>query len=384
MEIRQFDQKWSLEPAHSLFETDFEDSGFQSGSEDDLFYDKGTALRKTKTVALSSSAEYAAPRTPRKPAKLVSIDSGISMSFDNTDKAQKKRSVRYRNGLESPLTGKASRARRAIAGTSSRRPAPTPVQHLSLPIRTKRNFAPFHDPFIKMKNYINKPLLAKEDAKEEYIYGFQVEGYAYTKIGYAVMRDTEPTLEADFDARMKEHQDADWPDLQVVLKVKVHHAQRMEKIIHYHLEAGRMRERFCSCDGSSEEPCKHGSHIEWFNNSLDEIHTVAKAWRRWMLSMPYGQLDDDSPHLSPELKIRHLSPEWKACLENVQTQVDRNNWLDWLCQRVPELPRFITKASWDTGVYIEDESGAEVRGSFMRNSTNGKSSLIKRSRTCLV
>ncbi len=100
--------------------------------------------------------------------------------------------------------------------------------------------------------------------------------------------------------------------------------------------------------------------------------------------MPYGQLDDDSPHLSPELKIRHLSPEWKACLENVQTQVDRNNWLDWLCQRVPELPRFITKASWDTGVYIEDESGAEVRGSFMRNSTNGKSSLIKRARTCLV
>jgi hypothetical protein len=233
---------------------------------------------------------------------------------------------------------------------------------------------PFDNPFIKMRNYINKPLLGENDMKEGYIYGFQLEGCAYTKIGYAAERKNEPSLEASFDARMKEHKRSGWPDLKVVLKKRVPHVHRVEKLIHYHLEAGRMKEQ-CSCKDSTGRKCDHGNHTEWFNNSLDEIYTVVIAWKHWISTMPYVELQGGR---------YHLSLEWKRCLENIQDQNGRDNWLEWLRLHVPELPKLINNATLDTSERIENETTAEGRGSFVRNSTTGIKFEVKRARTYLL
>jgi len=225
-----------------------------------------------------------------------------------------------------------------------------------------------------MRNYINKPLLGKTDMKEGYIYGFQLEGCAYTKIGYAAERESEPSLEASFDERMKEHKTSGWPDLKVVLKKRVLHAHRVEKLIHYHLEAGRMKEQ-CSCKGANGQKCDHGYRTEWFNNSLDEIYTVVIAWQHWILTMPYADRRDDR---------HHLSSEWKSCLENIRIQNSGDNWLEWLRQHVPELPRLINKVTLDTSELIENESSAQGHGSFVRNSATGIKFEVKRTKTNLL
>ncbi|KAH6661903.1 hypothetical protein B0J14DRAFT_312543 [Halenospora varia] len=374
VDTQQLDQNSSPESALSSFTPDFDDSGLQSGNEEDFFGNEVLASMIAKTAASSSSAEDAAPRTPQRATKPASTDSGISMSFEKSDEAQTKRSIKHRDGSESPVTRKVPRAKRVTPGTLSLRPAPTPVQPRSLSIRPKRKFLPFENPFIKMKNYISKPLLGKNDMKEGYIYGFQVEGCAYTKIGYAAERKSEPSLEASFDARMKEHKRSGSPDLKVVLKKRVPHALRVEKLIHYHLETGRMKEQ-CSCKGSSGRTFDHGNHTEWFNNSLDEIYTVVIAWKHWILSMPYVELDGGR---------HHLNSEWKSYLKNIPIQNGHDHWLEWLCQNLPELPRSINKAALDTSEWIENENTTQGHGSFVRNSTTGNKVEIKRAKTCLL
>jgi len=233
---------------------------------------------------------------------------------------------------------------------------------------------PFDDPFVKVRSYIKKPLLGDRDVKEGYIYGFQIEGYAFTKIGSAPERDSEPSLEASFQARMKEHRDSGWPDLKVVLKKRVPHVFRVEKLIHYHLGAGRLKEQ-CSCVSSSGKKLNHGNyHIEWFNNSLDEIYTVVTAWQLWMLSMPYSVVQGDE-YL--------LSLEWKCCLKNIRIRNGHDIWLQWLCQHVPKLLMLTKKTTLDTNEWIEDESTAEVHGSFTRNNATGIKVEIKKARTNL-
>jgi hypothetical protein len=215
-----------------------------------------------------------------------------------------------------------------------------------------------------MRNYINKPLLGKNDMKEGYIYGFQIEGCAYTKIGLAAKRESEPSLEAALEARIREHKRDGWPDPKVVLKIEVPHVHRVEKLIHYHLGTGRMKEQ-----------CDRGSHTEWFNNSLDEIYTVAIAWNHWILSAPYEELHGGR---------HHLSEEWKGYLGTVPKQSGKDVWLQWLCRYVHGLPRLISTATLETSKWIEEESTEEARGSFVRNSASGIKVEVKRVKTCLI
>jgi len=372
VDTQRVDRNSSSEPAQFSCNSDFDDSGYQSSHEENFSRDQATASKITGTAASSSSAEYAIPQTPQKAAKPAPTDSGISLSFESSDEPQTQ-PVRYSDGSESPLAGKASRAKPVEAGPPFSRPVPTPVQPSSLPIRTKGNFASFGDPSSKLRNYIKQPLVEKLDMKEGYIYGFQLEGCAYTKIGYSAARDTESSLEASFDARMKEHKVAGWSDLKVVLKKRVPHVHRIEKIIHYHLEAGRMKEQ-CSCKGFNGRKYGHGNHTEWFNNSLDEIYTVVLAWKYWILSVPYAEPYDGK---------LHLSSQWRSYLEDIRIQGGRDYWLDWLCEHVPQLPRLIHRTTLDTSEWIENERKAEGHGSFSRDNATGIKFQINRVKTCL-
>jgi hypothetical protein len=299
------------------------------------------------------------------------------LSFDRSNEP-KTQSIKYRNVSESPLARKSSRAKPGKAGPLLSRPAPTPLQPMHLPIRTKSRFIPFGDPFAKLRNYIAKPLMEREgmneDMNEGYIYGFQLEGCAYTKIGYSAARKTQPTVEASLDARMEEHDKACWPGLKVVLKQRVPHVRRVEQIIKYHLEAGRMKEQCSCCRSSKGRSSDHGNHIEWFNNSLDEIYAVVIAWKHWIRTMPYAESRGG---------MYTLSPEWRSCLEDIRIQSGRDNWLEWLCKHVPELPRLIQKPTLDTSEWIENERTADGHGSFTRDNATGIKLEIKRVKTCL-
>jgi hypothetical protein len=131
--------------------------------------------------------------------------------------------------------------------------------------------------FTKIKNYIIKPLGGENAMNEGYIYGFQLEGCAYTKIGLSAGRKTQPTAEASWESRMKEHKRSDRRFLKIVLVKRVPHAHLVEKLIHYYLEVGRMKE-WCTRRGSKGQELHHWNHTEWFSNSLDEIYTVVISW----------------------------------------------------------------------------------------------------------
>jgi hypothetical protein len=222
-----------------------------------------------------------------------------------------------------------------------------------------KDFIPFKAPFTKMENLIRKPLF---DLSEGYIYGFKVKDVPYTKIGRAGPRDNEPSLEASLEARMKEHRDDGWAELSVVLRMQVPNAQRVEKLIHYHLETGRMRWK-----GQGK-----GAKTEWFNNSLDEIRNVAEAWQCWMRSSPY-----EDPH--GETEFGHLNSKWRGNLDRLQIRNGRDNWLYWLHRYVPEIPRLAHNDKW-----IDDESTAKRDRSFGRNNASGNSVEIIKTRTNLL
>jgi T5orf172 domain len=372
------DQELNSESTSSSLKSEFDDSGYHSDNGEDIFSDQCLVSKTPNTTASLSSAAYEIPQTPQKATKPVSSDSGISMSFDTFEEPYSKRPTQYNDLPESPLTEKALRANRVAAGSRSSRPAATPIQPGPLSIRPKRNFAPFNDHFTKMRHYITKPLKGDNDMKEGYIYGFQIEGCAYTKIGLAAKRRTEPTLEASFEARMKEHKRSDWPDLKIVLKKRVPHVHRVEKLIHFHLEAGRLKEQ-CSCIGSKGQELHHGKHTEWFNNSLDEIYSVVIAWEHWIWNMPYTNLDDGR---------KHLTPEWKSYVSYLENprgfQNGRDNWLEWLCRHVPDLPGVTNKVPKDTIQWIEDEAPIEVPGAFVRNTATDIKVEIKRAQTTVL
>ena len=226
-----------------------------------------------------------------------------------------------------------------------------------------------------MQTYIRKPLGSGEtDLKEGYIYAFQLDGCPYTKIGKSAIRK-DKTPEASLAARIKDQEDACCPDLKIVLSKPVPFVGRIENLIKFHLEAGRMKEK-CLCKGPKGQELAHGNHIEWFSNSLDEIWTVVIAWQHWILSMPYIQGDEG---------LYHLSSAWKEHLEGVgDCQIDRDVWVDWLCQHMPELRGVLMKDTTESSESIETQSAAKVPGSFVRSSAAGLKSEIKRVRTTVL
>ena len=376
----------SFYPQESPFVYDETDSGIESSEDADVF----------TTQAENSKMNKAVLQTPQRASQPASTDSGISMSYDAQVEPYMG-TIRDREVPESPLSGKSKVRQRATSNQLSQplRPAATVIQPMTLTIRPKRDlvpyFAPFANPFTKMRTYINKPLgTGVDDLKEGYIYAFQLDGCPYTKIGKSAVREDKSesesdsevpkckTAEASLAERMHEHELNRGPDLKAVFEIKVPFVGRIEKLIHYHLEAGRMKEK-CSCTNSKGKPLNHGNHVEWFNNSLDEIWTVATAWKHWIDSMPYvKELEDDT-------KLLQLSPEWRTRLEEIRGfQPGRDVWLDWLRQHVPEVRKMLIKDSIESDEWIGNKSTAASRASFIRSNAAGVRSEIKRVRTNLL
>jgi len=63
--------------------------------------------------------------------------------------------IEDRETQESPLTKK-SKAMQATRKNQLSRPAATPIQPMLLSTRPKPSFAPFENPFTKMRTYISK------------------------------------------------------------------------------------------------------------------------------------------------------------------------------------------------------------------------------------
>lgn len=340
------------------------DSGIESSDEEDIFITQIATLKMLESP----------PQTPQKASQPASTDSGISMSYDAHAESCAG-DIEDREPPESPLTGK-SKSKRAETNTQLTRPGPNPIQPMSLSIRTKGdNYSPFEDKLKKMRKYISEPWgSGKTDLKKGYIYAFQLDGCAYTKIGKSAIRKAK-TPEGSIVKRIKEHKGERGHGIRIVLGKPVPFVGRIENLIKFHLAAGRMREK-CSCKGSKGQPLNHGNHIEWFSNSLDEIWTVAIAWQHWILSSPYVKLD---------AKSYALSPEWEGYLKDIRVfQTDRDVWLDWLSQHVPDVRKVLIKNGVESSEEVGDQSTAEVRASFVRSNAAGTKSEIKRARTNLL
>ncbi|KAH9213851.1 hypothetical protein DL95DRAFT_390203, partial [Leptodontidium sp. 2 PMI_412] len=190
------------------------------------------------------------------------------------------------DGSESPTAGKAQRSKHAPFQKPDMPAASAPSHKTSL----EPEFYPFSDPLKTLKNYIKKPL-PPTHTLDGYIYCFLLEGTNKSKIGFGLPRSRHNeqipiSLEESFAERMDEHKDEWGSAPEVVLLLKVPYAGRIEKIIHYHLEKGRMKVP-ARQKGSEKKKKKIPVHGEWFNNSLPEITKVMKAWSHWSLMMPY-------------------------------------------------------------------------------------------------
>jgi hypothetical protein len=105
--------------------------------------------------------------------------------------------------------------------------------------------------------------------KGGYIYGFQLDGCAYTKLANQ-QNETEKTPEDSLVERIKKHVRDRGPALRAVFKIPVPFVPPERNLVKIHLAAGRMRKK-CSCKNYKGQPLNHGNHIERFSNSLDKI-----------------------------------------------------------------------------------------------------------------
>lgn len=258
------------------------------------------------------------PKTPQRPPPLASFDSGISMTLDSHNNGQKKNFEPI-----SPLAYKkeSNPLRQHIQPANQ---ATAPLAHDLLPkIKypgssefkyVKPVFVPFYNPTKKMTQYIQQPF--KGNALETgYLYIFQVDGHSLNKVGY-----TERSNEASYVRRMKGHERCGWTPKTVFL-CKVLHAERVEKIIHYHLEEYRRKEI-----NSSNSKCGHSTHQEWFEISLQEIVAIAQTWVRWMEAKPYVERNGKFV----------LRAEWHKKLKNIQFNLEGDYWMDWLSHHLAE------------------------------------------------
>jgi hypothetical protein len=306
------------------------------------------------------------PTTPKQSSSTTFTDSAISMSFHTPKQRETSEAIFDEEGPPSPLAGKTTKSAGKAPATRSSRPAPTPVQPKSS-AKTKtihpvpRKFKPFILPSEKLIQYIKKPLCDKD--LEGYVYCFQVDNCRLNKIGHTAQRKDEKELQRSFTKRMKEHKNCGWHDAKLVGHWFVPHAQRVEKIIHYHFEARRKKETDMP-EGSNGRTCKHKSHIEWFDVSLNEIWTVAFAWTHWITMCPYEEKKSS-------LGLYNLRSEWREKLDTLS--VEREDcWLQWLCRYAPP-PASVLEAvkpeiSYNNGSKEQDEKeGSPVKISVVKN-----------------
>ncbi|PVH70589.1 hypothetical protein DL98DRAFT_540729 [Cadophora sp. DSE1049] len=345
-------------------EDDFEDSSLGLGDEDGPVGDLPQAPEDCDSLMPMSATPGTGPGTPKRSIMPAMIDSAISMSNDKT-------TTRYLDGSESPTAAKAKRSNRVLLGERAAS-APTPERATSIESR----FIPFNDPLKNFVKYIKTPLTPTHTL-EGYIYCFEIEGTTMNKIGSALPRSMSVeetkvpiTLEESLVKRMSEHKGTWGSAPKVLLKLKVPYARRIEKIIHYHLEHGRMKE--LANQIQSEKEKKIPVHNEWFNNSFAEISIVMKAWRHWSLMMPYVKAKQDG-------KPAHsLSPHWEACLKTLKPQPFRDHWMDWLYEHVPELGKQMPLSAKER---IEKERSVQRPGTIVRSNAAGTKWVLQRSGT---
>jgi hypothetical protein len=185
--------------------------------------------------------------------------------------------------------------------------------------QTKPVFVPFHNPTRKLARYIRTPL-NKNALGTGCVYIFQVDDHALNKVGYVSQRGKNSSIEVLYNSRMKEHKRCGW-EPKVVFKYEVAHAERVEKIIHHHLEKHRRKEtNLCN------RQCNHRTHQEWFDIPLQEVGAITKAWIRWMETDPYVEQNGRFV----------LRPEWQEKLNNIRLDLESDYWLHWLSHNLPK------------------------------------------------
>jgi hypothetical protein len=317
----------------------FDDSGYISADED-------TPIKTLPSH--SASNNYAAqapitpkknpevtpkklpPQTPQRPRPVVSTDSGISLTFDTLVDSQKGEvepvsPLAYKVEESSPSMQHAQLLQQASAPNRHNLVQNTICPGTSKHEHTQSTFVPFHNPARDLINYIRRPL-SSNALKNGRLYIFQVDGHSLNKIGYVAERKNDPSIEVSLVHRTREHKRCGW-DPKIVFQCSVLHAERVEKIIHLHLKNSRRRENLCKCcKAPACRKCDHDSHTEWFETPLHEIAVIAEAWKRWIDTKPYIQINGEFS----------LSPEWNEKLENVPVHLKDDFWLHWLDYNLPK------------------------------------------------
>ena len=339
-------------------EDDFEDSA--------ICLEEVNATDEVKSVELLSSAS-GSPSTPKRPAVPAKFDSAISMSNGEDIKA-----IIELACPESPTAAKAQRSTRE----SVTRAVLAPEQSRATSLEPE--FFPFSNPLKKLTQYMKKPLTPTH-MTEGYIYCFQIEGTNKNKIGSALPRKrtkkngerVETPLEKSFKRRMAEHKN-EWDSApRIMLQLKVPHARRIEKIIHFHLEKGRMKE-LARPERQKKSKKKIPLHNEWFNNSFAEISKVMMAWSYWSFMTPYEEVVKDGK------SVYGLTSHWEASLQGLKPQPFRDHWFDWLYKHVPEVGINMPLSTQDL---IERERSDRLSEAIVRNNAMGDICVLKRSST---
>lgn len=333
-------QSPSLLSCQSVFDSDFEDSGYQSGDENDSKSNSpATHLSTDKASHSSISNDYVMqpPRTPEKAPPIVWADSAISMSFDLSSEGQAKKSLAKEIGLESPLASKTAEYKPVKLNFQTPPPAatltpPKLFQNITKSGSTaQRTFGSFKKHHSHALMEFIEESLGSGSLKDGYIYCFQVDGCAFYKIGCVTQRGNDKSLDDSFDRRMKEHKRCGWCKVKIVLKSPlVKHALRIEGIIHRHLTEKRKKEKNMD-PGSNGRKCKHKTHTEWFDVPLKDIYDAIWPWARWINTHPYIEIDG---HF-------FLSPKWEQNFKTLRIENTGNypiNWLGWLGCYVPYSP----------------------------------------------
>lgn len=318
----------------------FDDSGYISADEDTPIKTLPSHSASNKYAAQASitpkknpevTPKRLPPKTPQRPPPVVSTDSGISLTFDTPVDGQKGEvepvsPLAYKVEESNPFMQHAQLPQQAAAPTGHNLLQNTICPGPSKPEHMQSTFVPFHNPARKLAKYIRRPLTSNA-LEKGFLYIFQVDGHTLNKIGYVSKRKNDPSIDVSFDHRMEEHKRCGW-EPKPVFRCLVPHAERVEKLIHRHLEKSRRKEtNLCKCcKGPACRKCDHSTHMEWFETPLQEITVIAKAWIRWILTKPYVQKNGKA----------FLSAEWDEKLNNVQVHLEDDYWLQWLGCNLPK------------------------------------------------
>lgn len=156
----------------------------------------------------------------------------------------------------------------------------------------------------RLKDKLESDITVSEK-KDGYIYGYhRPSSRSHIKIG----------VSANVERRMKEWSGQCKYQPEVIFKLKVPHAMKVERLIQRCLHQERKFEEAGACN--SGEGCG-AKHIEWFEIAVNHLEDVAAAWQRWIEKKPYDERGS-------------LKPEWRTHFKNVTLNGLPDSWRQWI------------------------------------------------------